>query len=224
MHKIAALAAGLICLFSPVAEAVPITGGFAEITVTDPEIRSGSVQFSFDGPGFSFTGSGGVSHLVPCLVFGPCVPGTTRGESATISGADRGLVGTVTIGGKSFGYMALQGIGPAADMDFMHTFAIPNVGLNPPDTLTLTAPFKAFGVFSAAEGETGWEGPSVFLLMTGQGIVTVNLQLLTGQSETLYQLQSSRYELSAIPEPGTAALILPVLAGLCAFSLRRRAL
>jgi len=223
MHKIAVFAAGLTCLFLPVAEAVPITSGFAEITATDPGNDFGSAEFSVTGPGFSFTGSGQVGSLSPCSAFFPCVPGTTELGASGISSEDRGLIGTFTFGGETFGYTALPGLITGASIDFSQTFAIPMVGVNPPETLLLTAPFTSFGGFFAVEGLEGWNGPSVALLMAGQGIVTVHLQLVGGTPEPLYRFQSSRYEFSAIPEPGTGTLILPALAGIGFFCLRRRA-
>ncbi len=54
MHKIAVFAAGLTCLFLPMAEAVPITSGFAEITATEDGF--GLARLSVTGPGYSFTG------------------------------------------------------------------------------------------------------------------------------------------------------------------------
>ena len=220
MRKIAVFAAGLACLFLPVAEAVPITSGFAEITMTDPVEGFGIVRFSFSGPGFFFRGGGGTSALVPCSALGPCVPGTTRGESGHIAGEDRGLGGTLTFGGETFPWAALPGMSPDANISFSHTFAIPMVGVDPPETLILTAPFKSSAFFLAGPFDPGWNGPPVALSMKGQGIVTVQLQLLGGAPETLYRFQSSRYEYSAIPEPGTGTLILPALAGLCYFWLR----
>ncbi len=222
MHKIAVFAAGLTCLFLPVAEAVPITSGFVEITMIDPIDGLGSARFSLTGPGFLFTGGGGTSFMVPCSAFGPCVPGTTRGQSGDLSGEDRGLGGTLTLGGKTYPWAALPGLGPSARISFSHTFAIPMVGVDPPETLILTAPFTSSAGFFAFEADPDWDGPDIQLSMKGQGIVTVHLQLVGGVPETLYRFQSSRYEYSAIPEPGTGTLILPALAGPCYFYLRRR--
>ncbi len=132
------------------------------------------------------------------------------------------MIGTFTFGGETFDYTALPGLITTASIGFWHTFAIPMVGVNPPETLLLTAPFTSEGGFSAVEGREDWNGPSVDLLMAGQGIVTVNLQLFSVEPEALYVFQSSRYEFSAIPEPGTGTLILPALAGLGYFCLRRR--
>ena len=221
MHKIAVFAAGLTCLFLPMAEAVPITSGFAEITAT--EFGFGTARFSVTGPGFSFTGRAEVSGLVPCSAFGPCAPGTTAIGGAAISSEDRGMIGTFTFGGETFDYTALPGLITTASIGFWHTFAIPMVGVNPPETLLLTAPFTSEGGFSAVEGREDWNGPSVDLLMAGQGIVTVHLRLFeAAPGTTLYEFESSRYEFSAVPEPGTGTLILPALAGICFFCFRRR--
>ena len=100
MHKIAVFAAGLTCLFLPVAEAVPITSGFAEITATDPINGFGSAQFSVTGPGFSFTGGGEVGGLGPVFCIRPMRTWDHRDRDAGISSEDRGLSAPLRSGAK----------------------------------------------------------------------------------------------------------------------------
>jgi hypothetical protein len=83
--------------------------------------------------------------------------------------------------------------------------------------LTLQAPFTATVEFS-----TGPFSPpgGVFLQMSGQGTVTVDLTMLFGPgSPPKYFLQSEQFTFTSVPEPGTAALALTAF--LAIIALRR---
>jgi len=84
---------------------------------------------------------------------------------------------------------------------------IPQVDTPGPATITVTTPFTASGGIVARDFNGGEA-----LVMEGQGTATIVLSLAF---PTAYRLQSAHYEFTAVPEPGTAALILMGFFGVC---------
>ena len=180
------------------ATTITITGGSADVN------GSGAAQFSIIGDGVSFTGQGLVTPS-PCK--DPCAPGSSFPVHAGNSSEDRGLSGTVIFGGNSFNYVALPGLGTDAGLDFIYVLTIPPAETPGPSTITLTAPFTAMAGFNARTFNGGQP-----LVMAGQGTATIVLSLAF---PTAYKLQSAHYQFDEVPEPGTAALFLMGLAGVC---------
>jgi len=181
------------------ATTIAITGGSADVAGAD-----GVAQFSITGDGVSFTGQGLVTPS-PC--HDPCSPGSSFPVDAVISGEDRGISGTVIFGGNIFNYVALPSFGANAGLGFDYVLTIPQVDTPGPATITVTTPFTASGGIVARDFNGGEA-----LVMEGQGTATIVLSLAF---PTAYRLQSAHYEFTAVPEPGTAALILMGFFGVC---------
>lgn len=186
---------------------ITITGGSADLT---PSGGIGGVgQFSITGAGLSFTGHGSVSGVV-CNFFPTCPAGSSFNVDTAISSEDQGLSGTVIFGGNTFNYSAGAGQSTTASLDLMYVLTIPGGGTSFPSTLTLISPFTGFGGITSPAFNGGQD-----LLVSGQGTATLALTLISAPPGTppAYRLQSAHYEFTAVPEPGTATLILMGFAG-----------
>ena len=187
-----------------VATTIAITGGSADVSGAN-----GAAQFSIIGDGALFSGQGTVT-ISPCHDF--CFPGSSLPVSAGISGEDQGISGSVIFGGNTFNYVAMPSFGADAGVGFNYVLTIPQVDTPAPPTIILTAPFTA-SAGMIAQNFNGGEP----LIMEGQGTATIVLSLAF---PTAYRLQSAHYEFTAIPEPGTATLILMGFAGVCSWRSR----
>lgn len=190
------------------ATTITITGGSADIDA------NGAAQFSIFGTGLSFTGHGLISES-PCNVFPTCPAGSSFLVDTLIDSEDRGFSGTVILGGNTFNYEALPGSQTTSALDFRYVLTLP--GTPATSTITLMSPFIGNGGFVSPTFNGGQP-----LILSGQGTATLVLSLVTGIPNTppAYRLQSAHYEFNAIPEPGTAALILIGFAGLCLWHCR----
>ena len=197
MRTLLLSAAIVLAASTGAATTIAITGGSADVVGA-----TGAAQFSITGDGVSFTGQGFVTPT-PCHDL--CSPGSSFFVNTGISGEDRGISGTVIFGGNTFNYVALPGLGTTAGLGFDYVLTIPQVGTPGPATITLTAPFTASGGIIARDFNGGEP-----LMMEGQGTATIVLSLAF---PTAYKLQSAHYEFTAVPEPGTAVLILIGFAG-----------
>src|SRR5882757_1247208 len=81
--------------------AATITSGTADLGTAD-SLGVGPESFSLSGPGFSFTGIG-INSEYPCTLIA-CVPGGLI-PFADLSSEDRRVVGTITLGNRSFDYL-----------------------------------------------------------------------------------------------------------------------
>lgn len=204
---------------SSAAPVYPIMSGTADLTVNS---GSASESFSLAGPGFAFTGSGEVS-APPCTL-DPCPLGTQIPAAlAELSSEDRGVSGTITIGGTSNDYTESPGFPGGADIRYAFNLTTP--ATNPPNTLMLTGPFTATADFADPNIESGT--PFSF---AGTGTVTINLNLLafppSSSVPPAYELQSMHFAFASVPEPGTGVMSLAaicVLAIVCAVSRRHSA-
>jgi hypothetical protein len=205
MRSIAFLLLLIPVLSSSAAPVYTITSGTADLTVNS---GTANETFAIAGPGFSFMGFGELSAS-PCTLVDPCPLGAQIPSAlAELSSEDRGVTGTITIGGRSNDYIEGPGFPGGAGIRYLFNLSTP--GTNPANSLALTGPFTATADFADPNIESG----NLFSF-TGSGTVTIKLNLLLFPPQfsipPAYELQSMHFAFTSVPEPETGGMALAAI-------------
>jgi len=206
-------------LFALVAQATFVASAVEArtIQITDGVFTAiglfGGASGTLIGNGFSFTGGGGSLGGINPSCF-PCRPGDALTLHTLYSGSD--LVGSGAIDGvpKHFG-STIGGIPePSLTVEFNGSLVLPPPPASSAD-VTLDAPFTF-------TGRTFFLTPENIDLIGG-GTAHVRLTPLISSTPFLWQPRQTDFAFSAVPEPGTLALIAGgVLLGLARLGKGRR--
>ncbi len=197
-----------------------ITSGAVQVLA--PLVESsgfGSLQFALFGPDLVFNGQGS-TRAGPCTAYpaaggGFCQAGSTQNSAlASIGSEDGGAAGKIVLGTTNYYYQAAPGTNDTVSIDFQYTFTVPNTGA---PVVSVKAPFTASALFASPVLFPQFG----FIDMPGRGIVTIDL-IAAPQFPGFYELQSARYNFTAVPEPSSMLLLVIGLVGSVSVIRRKR--